>query len=316
MPSYRDNPTVELPSTNSWTVAEDNAYFIWDGDSQSFVSFSLGNTSAASDRSWQCETLAQAYAIPHSSPKPVNNDWADEVEEELFTGEPVTFFDVTMPADRSKIGAETCDTVSIAGRATTTTSEAFRADTEAKLDMPRHRSCSTIVEEDSKLEDEDEGDRREPEEEPPKGRDVSEEPPPKRAVADPLVGTGFGVDDLGYPLHACKSPTAAFLENVARDDDVSNLVIVDPETLDGGYVMVDMTGMCVTPEGVEVGKHRDLLRRWKSAMKRGFSNTPILVSSKAPSKYRISNTNYAKHKAQFHSVVCVTVMQSVETVTR
>ena len=35
-----------------------------------------------------------------------------------------------------------------------------------------------------------------------------------------------------------------------------------------------------------------------------------------PGKYRVSNTNYAKHNAQFHSVVRVTVAKSVETATR
>ncbi|KAM5534920.1 hypothetical protein V8D89_011475 [Ganoderma adspersum] len=318
MPSYRDSPIIEVPSTNSWTMAGDNPYFIWDGDSQSFVSLSL--SSPGSDRSWQCEDLANAYAVPRSSPKLVTNDWAEEVEEELFAGQTVTFFDVTVPAGGSKIGGGDSDITSIVGDSRarhTPTSEELRAVFAASLSMPVYRSCSTIVEEDSKFQDEeDEDESHQQEEHPPKARHVDEELPPKRAVADPLIGTGFGVDDLGYPLHACKSPTAAFLESVTRDDDVSRLVIVDPETLDGGYVMVDMTGMCVTPEGVEVGKHKDLLRRWKSAMKRGFSNTSILVSSKAPGKYRVSNTNYAKHKAQFHSMVCVTVMQSVETVSR
>ncbi|KAI1789062.1 hypothetical protein LXA43DRAFT_1096786 [Ganoderma leucocontextum] len=312
MPSYRDSPIIELPPTNSWTITGDNPFFIWDGDSQSFVSLSLSNSGG--DRSWQSEDLADAYAS--SSPKPVSSDWADEVEEELFAdGKSVTLFEVTV-SGKSKTGAEDGDTVTTVG-SSLPTSEELRAEIEASLDTPLHRSCETIVEEDSKFEDEDE-DEVQQQEEPPMCLDAGESEPPKTetAIVDPLVGTGFGVDDLGYPLHACKSPTAAFLESVARDDDASSFALVDPETLDGGYVMVDMTGMCVTPEGVEVGKHRDLLKRWKSAMKRGFSSTSVLVSSKAPSKYRISNTNYAKHKAQFHSFVCVTVVQSVETVTR
>lgn len=284
---------------------------------------------------------AEAFAGPHST---VNSDWAQEVEGELFAeGKSVTIFDVTAPAGT---GTKNGDPLSMVGSSTTPTFEELREEIEASLDIPTHRSCNTIVEEDNKFveedEDEDEGEIR-PKEEMPlsRCRDVNDEWREHTAPADPLVGTGFGVDDLGYPLHACKDPTAAFLESVAKDDDVSSLVIVDPETLDGGYVMVDMTGMCVTPEGVEVGKHRDLLRRWKSAMKRGFSNAPILVSSKvspderggdykllppvrhtehsswqAPSKYHVSNSNYAKHKAQFYSVVCVTVVQSVETITR
>ena len=228
--------------------------------------------------------VANACAVPRSSSKLITDDWAEEVEEELFAGQTVTFFDVTVPAGGPKIGTGDSDIPSMVGNSCprpNSTSEELRAVFAASLSMPVHRSCSTIIEEDSKFDEEDEEDESQQQgEQPPKGRYGDEEPPPKRAIEDPLIGTGFGVDDLGYPLHACKSPTAAFLEGVSRDDDVSRLVIVDPETLDGGYVMVDMTGMCVTPEGVEVGKHKDLLRRWKSAMKRGFGNTSILVSSK------------------------------------
>ena len=98
--------------------------------------------------------------------------------------------------------------------------------------------------------------------------------------SDPLTGTGFGVQDLGYPLNAYRSPTTAFLENVAREDDMNRQPTVHSEGLDGGFVMVDIAGMCVTPEGVEVGKHKDLLRRWRRAMKRGFSTSSITFSSK------------------------------------
>ena len=64
MPSYRrDSPIIELPPTNSWMVAGDNPYFIWDGDSQSFVSLSLSNAGSGSDKSWRSEDLGKYVAV-------------------------------------------------------------------------------------------------------------------------------------------------------------------------------------------------------------------------------------------------------------
>lgn len=57
MPSYRDSPIIEVASTNSWAMAGDNSYFIWDGDSQSFVSLSL--SSPRNDKTWQSEDLGK-----------------------------------------------------------------------------------------------------------------------------------------------------------------------------------------------------------------------------------------------------------------
>ncbi len=61
MPSYRDSPIIKLPSTHSWTIAGDNPYFIWDGDSESFVSLSLSDN--GSDRSWRSEDLGKCIVL-------------------------------------------------------------------------------------------------------------------------------------------------------------------------------------------------------------------------------------------------------------
>lgn len=63
MSCRRDSPVIELPPTNSWMVTGDNPYFIWDGDSQSFVFLSLSNAGRGSDGSWRSEDLGKYVVV-------------------------------------------------------------------------------------------------------------------------------------------------------------------------------------------------------------------------------------------------------------
>ncbi|EJF62836.1 hypothetical protein DICSQDRAFT_168508 [Dichomitus squalens LYAD-421 SS1] len=302
MSSFRDSPALGLPSMNSWMATENAPLFIWDDDSESFVSLSLD--SPEGNKSWRSGGPADASVSP-----PPGSDWADEVEQELFAdGKSVALFKAP-----TKTGAEQDSGASTKGK--TESPEQIRAEIDA-LATPIQRYCDTVVEEESDFEDEDDPKNRLELPKSPSNRNDGEPRLKTPVVTDPLVDTGFGVQDLGYPLYAHTCPTVALLETVARGDDVAGQPLVDTEGLDGGFVVVDIAGTCVTPEGVEVGKHKDLLKRWTRAMKRGFSSSSISFNTKGPSKYQLSNSNYAKHDAQFHSVVHVTVIHSVERVAR